>query len=158
MFPEMVSLDGGPHWRPRTASNLLCRFLGEPYHLGEWPKKMSSLEEVFSKPGPELMPRTTLLHYVNEPKRLGDHVIVTLPNGDTLEGIVLSFMNIPGLETLTVGYGGMASELRQRDAVFLLEWPCHQCGGKRSTTQQNGYVVCDYCGEKQQEKPWNKRA
>jgi hypothetical protein len=91
------------------------------------------------------MPRTTLLTYVNNLKRSEGVLTVTLPNGDTIEGMVLSFNNTKGLETLTIGYGGMASELRQRDEAFSALWTCKQCSVKQFAPQLGGEEICDEC-------------
>jgi hypothetical protein len=97
------------------------------------------------------MANTTLLRYVSIAERLGDKVTVTLPNGDVLEGLVLSLANIPGLETVTIGYGGLASQLRQRDEDFCrdegfcVDRLCERCGERKSTALRDGRAVCDDC-------------
>lgn len=95
------------------------------------------------------MRKITRLDYVNNADRLGAHVTVRLPNGDIFEGIILSFINVPGLETVTIGYGGLASELRQRDEALPLQLHCKHCRGERLSVQRSGTVICGQCGEKQ---------
>lgn len=59
----------------------------------------------------------TLADYTRTTKTLGDTVTVTLPDGSSFQAQVLSTRDTEGLQAVTLGYAGAASELYQHDAA-----------------------------------------
>ncbi len=63
-----------------------------------------------------MTPNTTLAQYARDCQTLGDLVTVTLPDGRTFKAYVMSaWAKYEGIQTITLGYGGVASEQYQAD-------------------------------------------